>query len=199
MPVDLADLINKSNGVPPESVTEQVVIPNQEAVSETVETQVETAPESVTEEVSSFMLSDLGDFKSIDDVKTVIEKAKTFNSEEYEKIKVAAQKSQEYETVIEQLKNTSPYKNTDFARLEKIQEERPDDYNIFKKIVFGDPSKDELRINPKQSRENLKDFIQDYLSSRKRKPTTKPIRMNTKKPNRITRTHSMTLNWIRKR
>jgi hypothetical protein len=133
----IAEMMAKSNGVTPESVPEQVDTPAPEVI-ETPITEPETQP--TTEPVTGQWYEQFG-FNSEDEAKSVFDKAKSFKPEEVEGYKTKANQLAEE---LERVRTTSPYKNLDYARLEKIEEERPDEFGVFKKLILGEPSKEEL-------------------------------------------------------
>src|SRR5574343_2032704 len=137
----IEELIEKSNGSEPKSEPEQV-----EPATPIVEQEPtpEPTPEPINEPVTGQEWFKEFGFTSQDEAKAVFEKAKGFDPNEYEQVKSKAQKADEYSALIEQMKNVSPYKNTDFKRLEQVEETNPELYPIYKKLVFGEPNEEEL-------------------------------------------------------
>lgn len=90
---------------------------------------------------SGFKLEDLGDYKSIDEVKERITKL----SEVERDAESLRQKVGEYEAQRKEFdKPRSPYKNPVFYKMEQLSEKEPDNVATYQKFLFGNPDDKEL-------------------------------------------------------
>lgn len=96
-------------------------------------------------ETGGFKLEDIGDFKTIDEVKERVSKY----SEVVQEAEGLRQKVGEFESKLKETQTPkSPYKNPVFFKLEQISEQDPDNAATYQKLVFGNPDGKELyKIN----------------------------------------------------
>lgn len=140
------DVLTMINGDAPP--TEPVVV-----VEPTVATPPPAEPTAPTEPVvtapvaEKYSLTDFGDYKSPDEVKSLLERAKKFSDNDLTELQVLRQEAtrlKELQAENEKLRNTNPYKNQDYYRLQKLEETDPSMVPVYKRLVFGEPDEKEL-------------------------------------------------------
>jgi len=81
------------------------------------------------------------DIESIDQVKEYIERAKKFTPDtekEIEALRQSAKKVEEYEKMINELKNKPAFKNEKLYKLDRLEEKDPEKASVYQKYLLGD-------------------------------------------------------------
>lgn len=82
-------------------------------------------------------------FSSLDEVKSAVERAKSFGETTPDDVASLRQMKQDYEAAQKELgkyKTFTPYKNQDYYRLDKLEQDDPDNLNVYQQILFGKPN-----------------------------------------------------------